>query len=251
MDKIFMLTPMSKYRPVKIFALYTLLSWASAVTAQEDLIRKALSERMPKFPKIDEINKGPMGLYELRVGADIFYTDEAANYIFQGQIIDTRQRVNLTQERLTKITAQLFSNLPISDLIIWKQGSGSRKMIVFSDPNCAYCRRLERDIQQLKDVTVYTVALPVLGPDSKEKSKNILCAKDRTKAWLDWMINSTIPLRSFSNCDNMAIDRNLMLGQKYKINATPSIIFEDGKQVSMAMSREELENQLTESSRSR
>ena len=219
--------------------------------AQEDVIRKNLSERLPKFPKIDEITKGPIGLYEIRVGTDIFYTDEGGNYVFQGQIMDTRQRVNLTQERIAKITAQLFSNLPSHDLVVWKQGSGLRKMIVFSDPNCSYCRRLERDIQQIKDVTVYTVVVPVLGPDSREKSKNILCAKDRTKAWLGWMIEGISPPRNFSTCDDDVIDRNVLLSQKYKVNATPTIIFEDGKQVSMAMNREQLEKQLMEAFRSK
>jgi thiol:disulfide interchange protein DsbC len=246
-----MFARLSPYRFLKILVLSAFALSASCAGAQEDAIRKAISERLPKFPKIDEITKGPMGLYELRVGADIFYADETGNYLIQGHIIDTRQRVNLTQDRIDKITAQLFSNLPMADLIVWKQGAGSRKMVIFSDPNCSYCRRLERDIQQLKDVTVYTVVLPVLGPDSQEKSKQILCAKDRTKAWLGLMLDGVMPHRSFASCDGSVVERNLALGMKYKVNGTPTIIFEDGKLVSMALNREELEKQLAASSRSR
>jgi thiol:disulfide interchange protein DsbC len=221
----------------------------SPVWAQEAAIRKALVERLPKFPKIDEVTKLPMGLYEVRTGTEIYYTDEAGDYLIEGRMVDTKLRVNLTQERIDKLTAIEFSSLPINDAIVWKHGSGARKMAVFSDPNCSYCRRIERDIQQLKDVTVYTFVYPVLGADSQDKAKNIWCSKDRTKAWLSWMIDGITPARNFLGCDTSAIDRNSAFGVKYKINGTPTLLFEDGKRVPGALGREEMEKQLATGAR--
>lgn len=222
---------------------------ASPVWAQEAAIRKALSERLPKFPKIDEVTKLPMGLYEVRAGTEIYYTDEAGDYLIEGRVVDTKLRVNLTQERIEKLTAIDFSNLPINDAILWKHGSGARKMAVFADPNCGYCKSIERDIQQLKDVTVYTFVYPVLGADSQDKAKNIWCSKDRTKAWLSWMIDGVMPSRNFRGCDTSAIDRNSAFGVKYKINGTPTLLFEDGKRVPGALGREDMEKQLAAGAR--
>lgn len=221
---------------------------ASSALAQEATIRKNIAERLPNFPKIDEVSKTPIpGVYELRVGTDVYYSDEKGAHLIDGQIIETATRTNLTQARIDKLTAIDFATLPLKDAIVWKQGSGARKLVVFADPNCGYCKRFERDLNGVKDVTVYTFLYPILGGDSPEKAKNIWCAKDRTAAWRDWMLDGVAPPRSMGNCDTAALDRNAELGQKHKINGTPALVFEDGKRVAGAMKAEQVEKQLVAS----
>jgi len=218
---------------------------AGAANAQEAVIRKTIAERMPDFPKIDEITKTPIpGLYELRVGTEILYSDERGEHIVQGELIETKSRTNLTQARIDKVSAIEFASLPLKDAIVWKQGTGARKLVVFADPNCGYCKKFEKDSQQLKDVTVYTFLYPILGGDSPEKSKNIWCAKNNSAVWRDWMINGTPAPRSMGACDTGALQRNVELGRKYRINGTPSLVFEDGKRVPGALPPEQVEKQL-------
>ena len=221
---------------------------APAAVADEAVIRKNLSERMPDFPKIDEVSKTPIpGVFELRVGAEIFYTDEQGNHLIDGQLIDTRTRNNLTEARLNKINAIDFASLPLKDAIVWKAGTGARKMVVFADPNCGYCKRFERDLQRVKDVTVYTFLIPILGGDSPEKARNIWCAKDNTSSWRNWMLEGTAPARTMGECDAAAIERNTLLARKHRVNGTPAIVFEDGKRVPGAMSADQVEKQLVAS----
>ena len=215
---------------VSIAAALALGLFALGATAQEAVIRKNIAERLPDFPKIDEVTKTPIpGIYELRIGVDLFYSDEQGNHLFEGQVIDTRTRSNLTEARISKLTAIDFSKLPLKDAIVWKQGSGARKLVVFADPNCGYCKKFERDLQQVKDVTVYTFLYPILGGDSPDKSRNIWCAKDSTKVWREWMIEGTaIPSAANASCDTAALQRNVALGRKYRISGTPGLVFEDG-----------------------
>src|SRR5678816_1471379 len=225
-------------------ALILALSLVPAAFADDAAIRKNLGERLPQFPKIDEITKTPIpGVYELRVGTDLFYTDEQGNYVIEGQLIDTRTRVNLTEERIGKLTAIDFKSLPLKDAMVWKQGTGERKLVVFADPNCGYCKKFERDLQAVKDITVYTFLYPILGGDSPEKSKQIWCAKDNTKAWRDWMIKG-VQVQDSPNCDASALQRNFVFGKKHRINGTPGLVFEDGTQRAGALNAEAIEKLL-------
>lgn len=128
-----------------------LLGAALPALAQEAAIRKNLADRIPQLQKIDEVSKSPMpGLYEIRVnGTDIFYTDAEGNYLIQGSLIDTRARRNLTEERVEKLSAMDFDALPIKDAFTIVRGNGKRKLAVFEDPNCGYCKRFERDLQKI------------------------------------------------------------------------------------------------------
>ena len=220
----------------------------SGAFAQEAVIRKNIAERLPDFPKIDEVSKTPIpGLFELRVGTDVFYTDEQGNHLIEGQVIDTKTKTNLTEARINKLTAIDFAALPLKDAVVWKSGTGARKIAVFADPNCGYCKRFEKDLQQVKDVTVYTFLYPILGGDSPEKSRDIWCAKDNAKVWLDWMLRGTAPVRSMGECDSSALQRNTALARKHRVNGTPAIVFEDGKRVPGAMPLDQIEKQLTAS----
>ena len=214
---------------LNLLALATGLLLSGAVLAQEAQIRKNLAERLPNFPKIDEISKTPIpGVYEIRIGTDVLYSDEQGNHIIQGQIIDTRTRSNLTEDRIEKLTAIDFSALPLKDALIVKQGSGARRMAVFADPNCGYCKRFERDLLKVKDVTLYTFLYPILGEDSSAKSRDIWCAKDPMKAWRDWMIDGKLPPKAAGQCDTAALERNVAFGMKYRVQGTPALVFENG-----------------------
>lgn len=214
--------------------------------AQEAAIRKNLGDRLPQLKKIDEVTKTAMaGLYEVRVNeTDIFYTDAEGNFLLQGNLIDTKQMRNLTEERVDKLTAVKFDSLPLKDAFTMVRGNGKRKLAVFEDPNCGYCKRFERDLQNVDNVTVYLFLYPILGADSVEKSKNIWCAKDKTKAWQDWMVRNQTP--KAASCDAAAIERNVALGGKYKITGTPTLIFADGSRVPGAIAAAQVEKHLTD-----
>ncbi|MBK9439941.1 MAG: DsbC family protein [Comamonadaceae bacterium] len=219
---------------------------ATAAGAQEATIRKNLLERIPQLQKIDEVSKSPIaGLYEVRVnGADIYYTDAEANYLVQGSLIDTKLKRNLTEERVDKLTAIAFDALPLKDAFTIVRGNGKRKLAVFEDPNCGYCKRFEEGMQKVNNVTVYMFLYPVLGPGSVEKSKNIWCAKDKGKAWNDWMLSDVEPANA--KCDTQAIDRNMALGKKHKISGTPTLLFSDGTRVPGAIGAEQVEQHLAQ-----
>lgn len=223
-----------------------LLAVCTASFAQEATIRKNLVERLPQLPKIDEISKtGMPGLYEIRVnGNEIYYTDSEANYLIQGNLIDTRERRNLTEERVDKLMAVSFDSLPLKDAFTIVRGNGKRKLAVFEDPNCGYCKRFERDLEKINNITIHTFLYPVLGPDSADKSRNIWCAKDRGKTWQDWMMNDIPP--ASASCDTTAIARNLELGRKHKITGTPTLIFADGSRVPGAINAQQIEKFLSD-----
>jgi thiol:disulfide interchange protein DsbC len=239
---------MTSPTPLALAVAGLLLS--GAVLAQEAVIRKNLAERLPNFPKIDEVSKTPIpGIYEIRIGTELLYTDEQGNHVLQGQIIDTRTRANLTEDRIEKLTAINFSELPLKDAMVARQGNGSRKLAIFADPNCGFCKRFERDLLNVKDVTIYTFLYPILGPDSNVKSKDIWCAKDAQQTWRDWMINSKTPPKAMGECDTGALERNVALGQKYRVQGTPALVFENGVRKPGALPAAQVEKLLAEASK--
>ena len=233
----------------KTLLIATLAVTASFAQADEASIRKNLAERIPQLKQIDEVNKTAVpGLYEIRVnGTEIFYVDADANHLIQGNLIDTKQRRNLTEERVEKLTMVAFDSLPMKDAFTIVRGNGKRKLAVFEDPNCGYCKRFERDLQKVDNITISMFLYPILSADSTEKSKNVWCAKDKGKAWLDLMVrDQPIPAAGAPGCDTSAIARNLELGKKYKITGTPTLIFADGSRVPGAISSAQVEKYLTD-----
>ncbi len=224
-----------------------LVALALPAWADEAEIRKNLAQRLPEFPKIDEVTKTPVpGLWEVRIGNEVLYTDADGSHIFEGELIDTKNKANLTRQRIAKLTAIKFDDLPIKDSLVIKQGNGSRRLAVFADPNCGYCKRLERDLVALKDVTIYNFVYPVLGPDSDQKSRAIWCSKDAMKTWRDWMLDGVAPPRAMGQCNDAAITRTVEYGKKHRINGTPAIIFENGDRVPGALPAAELAKRLDE-----
>ncbi|MCU0969096.1 MAG: DsbC family protein [Rubrivivax sp.] len=227
-----------------------LLAAAGSVAAQEAAIRKVLTERFPNITKIDEISRTPVpGIFEVRIGTEIVYVDAEAKHLIQGSIIELATMTDLTQARIDKLTAIDFDELPLKDAIVVRQGNGARKLAVFADPNCGFCKRFERDLTSLKDVTIYTFLLPILGADSTAKSRDIWCARDAAKVWRAWMIDGTVPPRVSGACDAAALDRNLELGRKHRVNGTPALVFEDGTRKPGALPAAEVEKLLVAASR--
>lgn len=221
------------------------LALTATAQAQEPIIRKTLGERIPQLEKIDEVRTTPMsGLYEVRVGTDLFYTDAKGQFLIQGELIDTKARRNLTEDRINKLTAVDFNALPLQDAFTTVRGNGKRKLVVFADPNCGYCKRFERDLQNVDNITIYTFLYPILSPDSAEKSRNIWCAKDKTSTWNDWMLRDKPP--AAASCDTAALQRNLAFGKKHKITGTPTLLFTNGARVPGAASAQDIEKRLAE-----
>ena len=227
-------------------ALTLSTAWAQG---QDALIRKNLAERLPQMPKIEEISRTPMpGLYELRLSTnEIYYSDAEGNFLINGSLLDTKSRRNLTDEREAKLSAIDFASLPIKDAITIVHGNGKRKLAVFEDPNCGYCKRFERDLAKIDNLTIYLFLYPVLGQDSVDKSHAIWCTKDPGKAWVDWMGNSQPPAKA--QCSTAAIDRNLEFGRKFKITGTPTLFAQDGTRIPGAIPAAQIEKLLAETSK--
>ncbi|CAN5319882.1 DsbC family protein [soil metagenome] len=223
------------------------LGAALAASAGEAEIRKNLAAQIPQFAKIDEVSKAPMpGLYEVRINStEIYYTDEQGNYLLQGSLFDVKARKHLTEERTDKLTAIDFDKLPVKDAFKIVRGNGKRQLAVFEDPNCGYCKQFERELATVDNVTIHLFLYPVLGPDSVVKSRNIWCAKDKAKAWSDWMTKGTMP--AVAECDTAALQRNREFGQRYNITGTPTLIFTNGTRTPGAIPAAQVEKQLTAS----
>jgi len=218
--------------------------------AGEAEIRKNLAARIPQFAKIDEISKSPVsGLYEVRInGTEIFYTDEQGNYLLQGSLYDVKARKDLTAARIEKLSEVAFDKLPLQDAFKIVRGNGKRKLAVFEDPNCGYCKQFERDLKNVDNVTVYLFLYPVLGPDSTVKSRDIWCSKDQAKAWNDWMTGEVRPTTAVASCDVTALQRNIEFGRKYNITGTPTLIFTNGTRTPGAIPAAQVEKQLAAAS---
>ena len=241
----------SFWRKPWLAALAALL-FCGALSAQEAAIRKTLAERLPQLPKIDEITRSPIaGLYEVRYGGThLLYSDEKGDFIMvNGSMVDTKTRVDLTEARLDKLTAVDFEKLPLKDAMVVRQGNGSRRLAVFADPNCGYCKRFERDLLTVKDVTIYTFLIPILGPDSITKSRDIWCAKDAQRAWRAWMVDGLAPIKAAAACDASAMDRNLAFSQAHRITGTPALFFEDGTRRPGALSADAVDKLLATAAR--
>jgi thiol:disulfide interchange protein DsbC len=239
---------------LRALAVATLATACLSAWSDDAAIRKAWAERYPTFKPIDEISKTPIpGLFELRAGPDVYYSDDQGNYIIiasanglEGHLIDTKAKSDLTEERMNKRLASDVPRMPFKDAIMLKQGNGSRRLVVFEDPNCHYCKDVEKNLVALKDVTIYTFLIPILGPDSVTKSRDIWCSADNAKAWRSWMLDGVTPLRGMGQCDVAALDRNKALADRFRVNGTPAIIFDDGSRFAGATGLEQLSKRLND-----
>lgn len=217
-------------------------AFAQTDPAGDPAQRKAVEDRLGA--KVDTITKTPYaGLYEVKIGNDILYTDAHGDYLFVGNVIDLKNRENLTRHRVEALTeASLpqmkFADFPVDNAIKVVKGNGKRTMIAFEDPNCGYCKRLEKTLQGVDDVTVYVFLYPILGDDSVDKAKAIWCSADRAKTWEGWMANGTA-ISSKAGCAN-PVDKTVELGHRLQVDGTPTLFFPSGKRVPGAISADEI-----------
>jgi len=225
-----------------ILTVLTALAAGSA-WASEAAIRKAVQTRFPDIP-VDSVSKTPFGgIYEVVVGGRILYTDEKVSYLFIGSLLDARGtgERDLTAERSAQLAAQTLRK-STDQAIKRVRGNGKRVIYTFEDPNCGYCRQLQRELQKVNDITIYTFLWPILSQDSVDKSRAIWCAKDRAKAWDDVMLRGAVA-QSDGQCET-PIDRNKQLAQRFRINGTPAIFFADGSMNNGYLPAEQLEHAL-------
>lgn len=215
----------------------------SVAYANEDAVRKGM-EAFIGAPVVESVSRTPYaGLYEIVLkSGELVYTDEKVSFIVDGRVIDAQTRRDMTQARLNELSAIDFATLPLDQAIKQVKGNGKRVIASFEDPNCGYCKRLGKELAQMKDVTIYTFLYPILSPDSTTKSHNIWCSKDRAKAWNDWIVDAKNP--SAAECDTAVIERNVALGQKLKINGTPTLFLANGSRIGGYVSAAELEKAL-------
>ena len=226
-----------------VAAAFAALAGLPAQAQDAGEIKAALQKKFPEAP-VESVRKIPYGnLFEVTSGGEIFYTDDKVSYILLGSLIDTKSKVNVTELRLRQVNAIKFADLPLDSAVKIVRGNGLRRVAIFEDPNCGYCKRFERDLQGISDITVYIFLLPILAPDSVDKSKAVWCAPDRGQAWLDLMLKGTLP-GGDGKC-NTPIDKVLALGREKKIQGTPTIIFEDGERVPGAMPIAQFEKKLS------
>ena len=216
-----------------LFAVICLFGAACSVQANESTVRQLVEARFSA--KVDGVQKTPYGgLYEVRMGETLVYTDEKVTFLLVGSLIDAKTRENLTEVRKDQLSQVKFEDLPLDSAVKVVRGNGKQVFAVFADPNCGFCKRFERDLATLQDVTMYTFLYPILdagnGGDSMRKSKAIWCSKDRAKAWMDLMLKNTAPIMA-GNCDSAVLQRNLELGQKLGISGTPTSFASSGQRV--------------------
>jgi thiol:disulfide interchange protein DsbC len=214
---------------------------SSAVVLSTESVRKNFAER---FPGVDVTDVKPTpfpGLFEVQIGMDLLYTDAKVDYILQGALVDAKNRKDLTAERLEKLAQVSFSDLPLELAVKQVKGNGARKMAIFEDPNCGYCKRLHETMKDIDNTTVYSFLFPILSPDSEVKARNIWCAKDQAATWRAWMLDGTTPPEA--TCET-PVETVLALGKKLRVQGTPAIIFADGSRVNGALPLDALQKKL-------
>jgi thiol:disulfide interchange protein DsbC len=217
---------------------------ALAESAQEAAIKKAIEPRLGEDVKVDSVTKTPYaGLYEVRIGGDILYTDAKGEYLFIGRVVDAKTMTDYTKARLDEINKIKFSDLPLDSAVKMVKGNGKRVIAVFEDPNCGYCKRFRQTLAEMDNVTVYTFLYNILSPDSATKSRDIWCSADRAKAWDEWMLKGKAASPAPANC-TAPNDKIFALGQKLKVTGTPTIFFTDGTRIPGAVDAKTLEAKL-------
>ncbi len=219
--------------------------WVAAANADEAELKKAMEAKLGA--KVESVTKsGYLGLYEIYADGNILYTDEKMTaFIAGGQLIEGKTMKNVTEERMRKLTAIKFSELPLERAIKQVRGDGKRVLATFEDPNCGYCKRLAKDLQKLDNVTIYTFLYPILSEDSIRKSKQIWCSADRARAWNDWMVEGRAPAGK-EDCDTSAVVKNQEFGRRLNISGTPTIFFADGERVPGAVPLPKIEQKLSQ-----
>jgi len=221
---------------------------ALPVFADEARIRQAVESKLPGA-KVEAVQPAPIpGLYEVRFrsaeGAQIVYTDARATYILVGTIYETRTDRNLTEERLRRLSAIDMGTLPYEHAVKVQRGNGKRTLVVFSDPYCPACKRFEKVLAEVEDITIHYFMYPVIRPELADHSRAVWCAADRPKAWLDLALRGR-PVATSASCET-PIEKILELGKRLGVRSTPTLFFATGERVRGGLQAAELKILLDE-----
>ena len=230
---------------IKIISIFLCLLSPLITFADDDTLREIMKNTYPELA-IKSITKTDYNdLYEVFIGSQIIYTNDTFDFlIVEGRVVDPKTKIDLTELRLEELTRINFNDLPFSDAIKVVKGNGKRKIAIFSDVDCPYCKRLEKkELSNINNITIYTFLYPLaIHPEAKLKSKKIWCANDRSKAWTEYIHNDNLPENS-GDCKT-PINKILKLGKDLGISSTPTIILSNGKRVPGAIPYEQLEEYL-------
>ena len=230
------------FKEIIACVLAALSFMAGMACADEADIKKAVAALYGANVKVDAVRKaGALNLYEVQIGSDILYAEEKGSYFIQGDIIDVKAHINLTEARKNKLAQIKFSDLPLELAVKTVRGNGKRIFATFEDPNCSYCKKFAVEMAGMTDFTMYTFLYPILSPNSGEKSKAIWCAADPAKSWNDWMVNGITP--EAAKC-TAPIDKIMALGQKLNVRGTPAIILSNGERIPGFVPAARLEQEL-------
>ncbi len=231
------------------YSLSLLLLASVSAQAGEKEIRQAFQKNFTGA-NVASVSKTPYGgLYEVVIDGQVAYATADGKYLVLGNVIDLASKRNITAARNAKLSEVKWSALPLANAIKEVKGNGSRKLAIFSDADCPYCRKLEPELDKLTNVTIYTFLYPIEGlhPDAVPTSKKIWCEKDRLKAWKAYMLKGEEP-KSRGDCPN-PVDETVELGGKLKVSGTPTMILENGQRIPGYMPADRLDQLLTAASR--
>ena len=227
------------------FSMISRLGFADVNSISKEKIKGLLQNRLGTTAAIRGIVPTPLaGLYEVHLGNQIVYTDAQVRYLIQGDLIDLEKGESLTEARLNQLNRVNFADFPLEQAVTVVRGNGQRKLVIFADPNCGYCKRLEQSLRDVSNLTIHTFLTPILSADSVSKSKKIWCAANRSKVWQDWTLHNITPTGE-GKCQT-PMDKNLALANKLDVRATPALFFSDGSRISGAAPLETIERKLSE-----
>ena len=208
-------------------------------------VKAELEKRLPEVA-ITRVGPSPVaGLFEVVTADGLYYADAEGAHLIMGQVLDTANKRNLSAERWNELNAIDFSKLPLELAIKRVHGDGRRVLALFADPDCPFCRNLEKDLESVPDVTIYTFLFPLeqVHPGSRLKAQQLWCAKDRATAWSDWMLHEN--MERVTPCpDN--VEATYKLGNQLKVDSTPTLFFSNGRRVAGAIPAEQLLRYLNE-----
>ena len=228
-----------------LICVLLLLFLPNASFAEEADIGAAMKKKFP-YSKLVSVSKTPyLGLYEVVFDNQIVYTDEKMTYLFSGDIIDMHTMKDLTKAREKELYPSAIARLPLDLSLRMVKGNGKRKLAVFTDPNCGYCKKLEKEMVNLKDTTVYIFIYPIL-PGSDRLAKTLWCTPDRLKAWEDHMLYGMDPKQG-EICDVSVFAKVAKLANQLHISATPTLLFDDGTLQKGTLPLDQLESQISAS----
>jgi thiol:disulfide interchange protein DsbC len=217
---------------------------SASPSAIESEMESRLKELYPST-RITAVRQSEVaGLFEVTMGKNVAFSDASGRYFVFGHLFDMRDQKDLTAQRLSDINRIDFSQLPLGDAIKTVRGDGSRKLAVFSDPDCPYCKGLEGELAKLDNVSIFTFLYPLEGlhPDAKEKAERVWCSSNRAKAWSELM--ATGKLAESTKCAT-PIDRINQLATSLGINGTPTMILQDGSLIPGAAPAAEIDRRLS------